>query len=388
MCSMPSNRSLHSIERMRRGISRIKADLRQKHSPKPVHRTTAIEIVLFAIIGVLVVGGAIALYQQYSPRHARLPNTIDDGLSHDRINILIIGVAGDRRINGGNDLADAIMVLSLKPSTKQAALISVPRDLYVKIGRFGLHRLNAAHDLGYRMGYRGGGPGLLIDTLSPILGEPIHAYARIDFAAFEKLIDDLGGVDIYVYRPFHDFLFKDGFEQGWQHMNGHRALQYARYRYVRGAEGNNFARELRQQQVVSALKKKAAHLSMGQALNLLASATHVSRYTATNLSTGDLVTLYRLFHSMPAANIRHVSLAPFTEIFMVSVKGDEGEAVRPRGGTFAPVQQMAQTVFDDNKPVVNRDQIQLSDAEPPHPADVAGDDSLPLPSPAAKTETR
>ena len=343
---------------------------------KPRKKSRLLEIFLFLLFAGLITIGGLALYQQYSPKHDYIPNTVAEGFKRDRINLVLIGIAGDRKINGGNDLADAIMLVSLKPSTKQAAIVSVPRDLYLNIGHFGVHRLNAAHDLGYKMGYRGGGPGLLMDTVSSIVHQPIDGYARIDFKAFEKIIDDLGGVDIFVYRPFHDFLFNDTFEQGWQHMNGDRALRYARYRYVRGAEGNNFARELRQQQVLTAVKKKLQHLTAAQAMRLIGSATTVSKYTSTNLSTGDMISLYRAFHDLPQGNIRHVSLAPLTEVFMVTKIGDTGEAVRPPGNNYAQIQAMARDVFSDMRPLVAHDQIQLDDSGNPKPSDYAGDDTL------------
>lgn len=361
---------------MAQRYSRVDLPISVKAPAKPQKRTTVLEIVLFSIFGLLLLAGAFALYQQYSPHHDFIPSTVDQGFKRDRINILLIGIAGDRKIDGGNDLADAIMLVSLKPSTRQAALISIPRDLYLNIGHFGVHRLNAAHDIGYKMGYRGGGPGLLMDTVSQVTGQPVDGYARIDFKAFEKIIDDLGGVDIFVYRPFHDYLFNDTFHQGWQHMNGERALRYARYRYVIGAEGNNFARELRQQQVLSAVKKKLQNLSFAQALRLIGSANSVSQDTSTNLSSGDMVHLYRTFHDLPPSNIRHVSWAPLTEVFMVTKLGDPGEAVRPPADDYARIRDVTRNVFSDMRPLVSRNQIQLSDTGTPKPSDYAGDDTL------------
>ncbi|HEV7920860.1 MAG TPA: LCP family protein [Thermoanaerobaculia bacterium] len=348
-----------------------------RYTPKkPPKKSGFLEILMFGLLGLMLLAGGFALYNHFRPGRALAPNTVDQGLAQDRVNLLVIGIAGDRKINGGNDLADAIMFVSLKPSTKQAALISIPRDLYLPIGNFGVHRLNAAHDIGSKMGYRGDGPGLLMDTVSQVTGQPVHGFVRIDFKAFAKVVDDLGGVDVYVYRPFRDYLFKDQFDQGWQHMNGDRALRYARYRYVHGAEGNNFARELRQQQVVSAVRKKLSNLGPQQALRLAMSSTQVSKYTTTNLSPGQLASLYSKFRDMPPGSLRHVSLAPLTEVFLVTDPNDPGEAVRPRGGNWLSIKQLAANVFSDNKPVVNRDQIQLSDAEPPKPSDVIGDDSL------------
>ena len=348
-----------------------------RYAPKkPPKKTGFVEILMFGLLGLMLLAGGFALYHYLRPGPVMAPNTVDEGLAQDRVNLLVIGIAGERKLNGGNDLADAIMLVSLKPSTKQAALVSIPRDLYLPIGNFGVHRINTAHDIGRKMGYRGDGPGLLMDTVSKVTGQPIHGFVRIDFKAFAKVIDDLGGVDVYVYRPFRDYLFKDQFDQGWQHMNGDRALRYARYRYVHGAEGNNFARELRQQQVVSAVRKKLAGLGPQQALRLAMSSTQVSKYTTTNLSPGQLATLYSKFRDMPPGSLRHVSLAPLTEVFMVTDPKDPGEAVRPKGGSWAPLQKLLANVFSDNKPVVNRDQIQLSDAEPPKPSDVIGDDAL------------
>ena len=324
--------------------------------------------------------GAIALYTIYSPARKHYPNRVAEGMKADRVNVLLIGIGGEAHIvKEGNDLADSIMLVSLKPSTKQVALISIPRDLYVRIGHFGTHRINAAHDIGNTANYPGDGPGLLADTVSQLTGQPIHAFVRIDFAAFEKIIDQLGGIDVYVHRPFYDYLFKDGFQAGWQHMNGDRALRYARYRYVRGAEGNNFARELRQQQVIGAIRDRIHNLKPQEALKLVAIATTVSKDTTTNLTTTQMLSLYQAFHTVPKGSIRHVSLAPLTEVFSVTDPKDPGEAVRPRSGNFTEIQAMARNVFSDMKPIVTRDEIQLSDQTPaPIAPETPGVDPTPV----------
>lgn len=340
------------------------------------------EKILFTLLGIFVIIAALALYTQFAPSYKNVPNTVAAGLKRDRVNLLVIGIGGDRHPGGGEDLADSILLVSLKPSTKQAALISIPRDFYLRIGRYGMHRLNDAHELGENIGYPGHGPGMLVDQVSQITGQPVDAFIRLDFAAFEKIIDDLGGVDIYVYRPFHDTLFNDSFQQGWQHMNGRRALQYARYRYVVGAEGNNFARELRQQQIVSAIRTKLQHLSAQQALRLAMSAGAVSRYTTTNLTTPQMLQLYETFHDMPSTNVRHVSLAPVTEVFMLNTFTDSGQAVRPRGGDYGPLRRTIQTVFTDTRPIVTPVQIQLSDGVTPQPSQYPGDDTLTPPKAA------
>ncbi|HJW95667.1 MAG TPA: LCP family protein [Thermoanaerobaculia bacterium] len=327
--------------------------------PKATRSQHVLEWVLFSVFGILVALAAIALYYAYSPAHSRVPNHFDAGLKQDRINILLVGVGGDSHPGGGKDLADSILFVSLKPSTKQAAVISIPRDLWVRIGTHGAHRINAAHAIGNDGGYPGKGPGLLCDTVSKILNQPIHAFIRIDFAAFEKLIDDLGGIDVFVERGFYDYLFQDGFPRGPQHFDGHRALAYTRYRYVLGPEGDNFARELRQQQVINAVRDRIANRNAADMLKLINAAHALSNKTDTNLTVPQLVTLYRRYHDISRDSIRHVSLKPFSEIFEVTRLADPGQAVRPRTGDYREYQQVAQTVFNSEHEIATSDQIQV-----------------------------
>ncbi|HJQ39789.1 MAG TPA: LCP family protein, partial [Thermoanaerobaculia bacterium] len=311
-------------------------------------------ILMFAFMAIVVVIAGIAAYAYFSPKLQSVPNRIEEGFKADRINILLIGVGGDTHPGEGKDLADAIMLVSLKPSTKRVALMSLPRDLYVPMGEHGMHRLNAAHKFG--------GPAYLMEVVGKSVGEPVHAYARIDFRAFREVIDSLGGVDIYVYRPFYDFLFKDGFEQGWQHMNGQRALRYARYRYIRAsAEGNVFGRDLRQQQVIEAIKDKVQKLPPQQVLKLVGVARAVGNHTDTNLTATQIADLYSIFRNTGRNDIRNVSLKKYMEVFMIRVPGDTGEAVRPTNNDFRTLHQLTDQVFDGRAPIVARDEIQMTD---------------------------
>lgn len=350
------------------GSGRFKRDSNNAGPPKPTKGQSAVEYVLFGVLGVLLIVAGFALWSQYNPKHRTVPNRMAQGIAADRINILLIGIGGDAHPGGGKDMADAILLVSLKPSTRQASIISVPRDLWVRVGGYGTHRLTRAHTIGNQGGYPGGGPGLVADTVSRVFGQPVHAFVRIDFAAFEKVIDDLGGVDVYNPRAFHDYLFNDGFNQGWQHLNGKRALAYARYRYVRAsADGNNFARELRQQQIIGAIVDKLQRRDPADVARLMRAIKTLSRYTDTNLTTADMWKLYRTYHNMRVADVRHVSLKPLTEVFNVTRLGDPGEAVRPRTGDFAEIQLVARNIFSESTPIVTRDLIALASAPPARP---------------------
>jgi LCP family protein required for cell wall assembly len=331
-----------------------------KEPPKPTRGQRAVEIALFVVFGTLLTLAAIAMYTTSSPKHRLVPNLVDEGMKNDRINIVAFGIGGENHPSK-DQLADSIMFISLKPSTKPVAMVSVPRDLWVKIGPYGTHRLNYAHAAGGQSGYPGEGPGLLCDTVSQVFQQPVHAFARIDFSAFEKIVDNLGGVDVNCQRGFYDYMFKDGFARGPHHLNGRRALAYARYRYVIGPEGDNFARELRQQQVVNALRDKMQRVNPATALKLVQAASTLSSSTETNLTTSQLLTLYRTFHDVKPQSIRHVSLKPVTETFDVTRLAEPGQAVRPRNGDWRPMQQIEATIFTSEQQISTEDQINLAD---------------------------
>ncbi|HEX7155194.1 MAG TPA: LCP family protein [Thermoanaerobaculia bacterium] len=320
--------------------------------PKPEKATRVVEIVLFGVFAVLIVLAGVALYTSYSPDYQQVPNLVDQGMKDDRINVLLIGVGGDTHPGGGKDLADALLLVSLKPSTRQVSMISIPRDLYVKVGRFGKHRLNLAHSIGNESGYPGAGPGLLTDTVKEVFNQPVHAFARVDFAAFREIVDSLGGIEINVPVKMYDELFKDTFEAGPQIMSGDRALRYARYRYIKGPQGDNYARELRQQQVVDAIRKKLQNQGPEDVIRLAGTARALSRHTDTNLTTTQMISLYRTFKTTDRAQIRNVSLKPFMQYIRVRTPGEAGSAVRPWNGDYAPLHNLARNVFAEGEPNV------------------------------------
>lgn len=345
-------------------FTRLDPRLRREPSqpPKPARSTRLVEYVLFAVFGVLIALAAVALYTAYSPAHQQVPNLVEEGIRGDRLNILLIGIGGDTHVGGGKDLADSIILVTLKPSTRDVALISIPRDTWVRMGRFGRHRINLAHALGNQSGYPGAGPGLLADTVQQALGQPVHAFARIDFQAFREIVDSLGGIEIVVPHRMHDELFNDTFEAGRQSMNGDRALRYARYRYIKGAEGDNFAREMRQQQVIDAIRVRLRQMGPNDVLKLVQTARALSRHTETNLTTAQMVWLYRNFRDTERDDIHNVSLKPYMQYIRVRLPGEAGSAVRPWNDDWTLVRRVAANPFSSQpRPAVTAQAQSKSD---------------------------
>jgi polyisoprenyl-teichoic acid--peptidoglycan teichoic acid transferase len=356
----PSRLDLEATGKFSRLDPEASGRFRSTRVAEPEKKHKVVEWILFAVFAVLAALAGLALYSAYSPEFNEVPNRVADGMKEDRINLLLIGVGGDKHPGGGKDLADALILASFKPSTKQVAVISVPRDLYVKIGRYGRHRLNTAHAIGGQSGYPGGGAALTMDTVSEVMGVPVHGFVRVDFAAFERIIDDLGGVDIEVQRPFYDFLFKDRFEAGPQHMNGKRALQYARYRYVIGPEGDNYAREMRQQQVIAAVQEKISKRSGEDVLRMMKALKTLSAHTDTNLTPTQMAWFYGNFRSIDQSHVRNVSLKPFMEKFELRTIADAGEAVRPKKGDFSDLHALSMSIFSDMRQIGTEDTIRIA----------------------------
>jgi polyisoprenyl-teichoic acid--peptidoglycan teichoic acid transferase len=194
------------------------------------------------------------------------------GQDDDRVNILLLGVGGAG--HDGPELTDTIIFGSLKPSTKEVGLISIPRDLTVNIPDYGYRKINHVNAFAENE-KRGSGPAATADMVENILGENVHYTVKVDFSGFEEIIDDLGGIDVYVERSFSDgtYPLDDGlgsvesvsFTEGWMHMDGATALKFARSRHGSNGEGSDFARAARQQKILLAVKDKS--LSLGVLLN-------------------------------------------------------------------------------------------------------------------------
>ena len=103
--------------------------------------------------------------------------------------------------------SDTLIVLSVDPQAKTAGILSVPRDLQVYLPGYGLQKINAAYFFGEADRLPGGGPGLALATVSQLFDVPIPYYITVDFDGFRKVVDELGGIDLYVPEAIDDPLY-------------------------------------------------------------------------------------------------------------------------------------------------------------------------------------
>jgi LCP family protein required for cell wall assembly len=225
-----------------------------------------------------------------------------DWSKQDPVNILLIGV--DLRPQEQDTRADTQIVVHIDPSNRTAAMISIPRDLWVDIPSFGMDRVNAAFERGYHAELTapgtvpGGGPGLAMSTIESDFGIPVDYYAWVNFSGFEKIVDTLGGVNVDVPRPLVDNAYpladnsygatRIYIPAGLQHMDGKLALEYARSRHQDSDLGRNF----RQQQILLGLRQQITSLSLLVHFEDLASELNDS--VRTDLSLDQLGSLAQL----------------------------------------------------------------------------------------------
>lgn len=175
------------------------------------------------------------------------------------LNVLLLG--SDRRPGEPVWRTDVIMIAFLDTANGRAAVLSLPRDLYVNIPTRGWDRINITDFWGEYTKYPGGGPGLLQKVIADNFGIRVDKFARVDFDGFTRIVDTLGGIDVNVpcalEDDFIDLSSPTGFRHfavnaGLQRMNGATALMFVRQRHNTG----DVSRALRQQRVMYALRDK------------------------------------------------------------------------------------------------------------------------------------
>ena len=297
------------------------ARIRRGKSGKATTTQSAVEYLLFGVFGVTIVLSLVAFIVINSPQHKIVPNRVAAGLAGGRVNVLLIGT----ELRDGVTDTESLTVVSIKPATHQVAMISIPRDLRVKLGRYGVHRLAAVESVGQSSGYPGEGTGLTADTVEQITGQPVHAYVRLDADDLCKTIDAMGGIDVRIEHSFYEYKARDRFYAGRQHLDGTRAVRFAKSPFVLGPQSDRFARELREQQVIAAV------------LPALLNAKD------TNLAPAQIATLTSSIRT--ADTFQHVSLEPLMDVIDTPSFGDAQEALQPRGGDFDKLRLKARDVF-------------------------------------------
>lgn len=170
------------------------------------------------------------------------------------VNILLLGV---EEIGGASN-TDLLMIATMNTKENTMKLTSLMRDLYVQIPGYNNNKLNAV--------YAKGDVALLYETIRLNFGIHIDGYVMVNFSAFEKIVDLIGGVEVTLTKGEANYLNRTNYISnpanrnvvaGTQTMNGNQALGYTRVRKVStGTENNDFGRTQRQRAVLNAIFDK------------------------------------------------------------------------------------------------------------------------------------
>lgn len=282
----------------------------------------------------------------------------------NRTNILLLGAGGAG--HEAPELTDTIIFVSLDRKGKNPVFLSLPRDTWVPSLRA---KLNTTYYYGNQK-KEGGGIILSSSAVSEILGQPIHYTLAVDFNGFIRLVNLLGGVEIDVDRTFDDFKYpipgrEDDqcggdkefkcryehlhFERGRQFMNGEIALKFTRSRNAQNEEGTDFARSVRQQKVIEAIKKKILSpqtiLNPGKLGSLWQAVTESFE---TDMSQDEIPILARMYLRISKERVKNLVLdgggngdsqTGFLVNPPISVKYDYQWVLVPRDGTGEEVKK-------------------------------------------------
>ena len=218
------------------------------------------------------------------PEEKRKPS--EDVVHEEHIfNYLLFGI---EEFYGAKN-TDAMLIATIDTKEAKIKLTSLLRDSYVEIPGYKANKLNSA--------YAKGGADLLIETIEKNYMIHIDGYASVDFEAFEKIVDLLGGIEIRLGKEEAEYLNRTNYISkkanrnvvpGVNKLNGNQVLGYVRVRKVKTLGGANYdyGRVIRQQRALSAMLKSL--MSSKNILKIFSIASEALGYVTTDLDRKEI----------------------------------------------------------------------------------------------------
>jgi LCP family protein required for cell wall assembly len=385
--AQPSSRSLPPLNlalpgdeaarhKSKRGSNHKKAKRQLTGFQKTRKWTLRTALVLFLLIvgvgGLLLTQGYIKFHKVFhgGSTAAALQANVDPsqlkGEGDGRVNILMLGIGGPN--HDGGDLTDTMMLASIDPVNNQASLLSIPRDLWVKMPNnyvANYQKINAAYESG-KYKYLGkenisnankqavnAGFSGVDATVEQALGVPIHYNVLVNFQAFRQAIDTIGGVTVTVPTDLWDptMAWENGHnpilaKAGVDTMNGTQALLYVRSRET----SSDFARGERQRQVILALKDKT--LTLGTLSNPLKISQLINAFgdnVQSDISLSDITRIGGIMKNINNNAIKSVGLSDGTNKLVTTGNINGISVVEPAAGEsdFSGIQSYVRGILKD-----------------------------------------
>ena len=280
-------------------LDKSKKQTTKKSDKNKVPLWAKIVMIALSVILVLIIAAMTLMYMLLSHSTAVFKgNPMDILISSElkkdengQTNFLIFGTSEDAKGHGGQELTDSIMVASINQENKSAKVFSVPRDLWVNysvpgsepmsctVGSRG--KINATYFCAleeYKNTMNGNSAKdaaslYFAKKISEVTGLSMHYYVAVDWGAVKMIVDKIGGIDVDVYADdedgIHDSCQNIDLKKGmYYNMNGDLAMKLARARNAACAPGDyglsrsNFDREINQQRIMNAIKKKVSSIGI------------------------------------------------------------------------------------------------------------------------------
>jgi LCP family protein required for cell wall assembly len=234
-------------------------------------RRTGLLVAAWTAAGIVVLGGSGVGYLYFKLNGNLDSVDIDQALGTDRPektddgseNILVLGsdtrAGGNEKLGGGTDdgtaRSDTAMIVHVHEGHKKASVVSIPRDTIIERPECtdtegDVHP--AAANAMFNSAYSTGGAACAVKTVESLSGLRMDHYLEVDFTGFQKLIDELGGVDITTTKDIEDPDSHLSLKAGEHTLDGEQALGLVRTRHGVG-DGSDLGRIQLQQAFIKAL---------------------------------------------------------------------------------------------------------------------------------------
>ncbi|GAB2726258.1 LCP family protein [Streptomyces bullii] len=242
----------------------------RRRKPRGGHRK-GLMVMAWTAAGIVVLGGTGAGYLYFKLNGNIKSVDIDQALGTDRPekvdngseNILVLGSdtrsGSNKKLGGGTDdgsaRSDTAMIVHVYEGHKKASVVSIPRDTIIDrpecVDTQGDDH-PAANGVMFNSAYSTGGAACAVKTVESMTGVRMDHYLEVDFSGFQKLIDELGGVEVTTTKNIDDPDSHLELQAGTHRLDGEQALGLVRTRHGVG-DGSDLGRIQLQQAFIKAL---------------------------------------------------------------------------------------------------------------------------------------
>ncbi|MGW6910290.1 LCP family protein [Streptomyces sp. NPDC054940] len=247
---------------------------------KPRDKRKGLMVMAWTAAGIVVLGGTGAGYLYFKLNGNIKSVDIDQALGTDRPekvdngseNILVLGSdtrsGNNKKVGGGTDdgsaRSDTAMVVHVYEGHKKASVVSIPRDTLVdrpKCTDANGTTHDAASGVMFNEAYGTGGAACAVKTVESLSGIRMDHYLEVDFSGFQKLIDELGGVEVTTTKNINDPDSHLNLKAGTHQLTGKQALGLVRTRHGVG-DGSDLGRIQLQQAFIKALINQVKDINL------------------------------------------------------------------------------------------------------------------------------